>query len=81
MAKFGNQMEQATETGDAKKFDALFQKIYQLEILEFFLSGCESAERENQLHQHEACPLRTGGFLRSWAFILTHGRRFITKVT
>ena len=30
MAKLDNQMEQANETGDSKKFDALFQKIYQL---------------------------------------------------
>ena len=30
MAKFGDQMEHANETGDAKKFDALFQKMYQL---------------------------------------------------
>ena len=30
MAKFGHQMEQATETGDSKKFDELFQKMYQL---------------------------------------------------
>ena len=30
MAKLGDQMEQANETGDAKKFDALFQKIYVL---------------------------------------------------
>jgi hypothetical protein len=29
--KFGHQMEQANDTGDAKKFDKLFQKIYQLE--------------------------------------------------
>ena len=31
MAKFGDQMEHANETGDAKKFDALFQIIYELE--------------------------------------------------
>jgi hypothetical protein len=30
MAKFGNQMEQANEMGDAKKFDALFQRMYEL---------------------------------------------------
>ena len=30
MAKFGHQMEQATETGDSKKFDEMFQKMYQL---------------------------------------------------
>ena len=30
MAKLDNQMEQANETGDSKKFDALFQKIYEL---------------------------------------------------
>jgi hypothetical protein len=30
MAKLGDQMEQANETGDAKNFDALFQKMYQL---------------------------------------------------
>jgi hypothetical protein len=30
MAKFGNQMEHANETGDAKKFDALFQRLYEL---------------------------------------------------
>jgi hypothetical protein len=30
MAKFGHQMEQATETGDSKKFNELFQKMYQL---------------------------------------------------
>ena len=29
MAEFGHQMEQATETGDSKKFDELFQKMYQ----------------------------------------------------
>jgi hypothetical protein len=30
MAKLGHQMEQANETGDAKKFDALFQRMYAL---------------------------------------------------
>ena len=30
MAKIGHQMEQANETGDAKKFDALFQEMYEL---------------------------------------------------
>ena len=30
MAKLGNQMEQANETGDSKKFDALFQRMYEL---------------------------------------------------
>jgi hypothetical protein len=30
MAELGNQMEQANETGDAKKFDALFQRMYEL---------------------------------------------------
>ena len=30
MAKLGDQMEQANETGDAKKFDQLFQRIYEL---------------------------------------------------
>ena len=30
MAKFGNQMEHANETGDAKKFDALFREMYEL---------------------------------------------------
>ena len=30
MAKLGHQMEQANETGDSKKFDELFQKMYQL---------------------------------------------------
>jgi hypothetical protein len=30
MAKIGHQMEQANETGDAKKFDALFQRMYEL---------------------------------------------------
>ena len=30
MTNLGNQMEQANETGDAKEFDALFQKMYQL---------------------------------------------------
>ena len=30
MAKLGDQMEQANETGDSKKFDALFQKMYEL---------------------------------------------------
>ena len=30
MAKLGRQMEQANETGDSKKFDALFQIVYQL---------------------------------------------------
>ena len=30
MAELGNQMEQANETGDSKKFDALFQRMYEL---------------------------------------------------
>ena len=30
MGKLGDQMEQANETGDSKKFDALFQKMYEL---------------------------------------------------
>jgi hypothetical protein len=30
MAKLGAQMEQANETGDAKKFDALFQRMDEL---------------------------------------------------
>jgi hypothetical protein len=30
MAKLGEQMEQANETGDSKKFDALFQRMYEL---------------------------------------------------
>jgi hypothetical protein len=30
MAKLGDQMEQANETGSSKKFDELFQKMYQL---------------------------------------------------
>jgi hypothetical protein len=30
MAKLGNQIEQANEMGDAKKFDALFQRMYEL---------------------------------------------------
>ena len=30
MTKLGDQMEQANETGDSKKFDALFQKMYEL---------------------------------------------------
>ena len=30
MAKLGDQMEQANETGDSKKFDALFQKMNEL---------------------------------------------------
>ncbi len=30
MAKLGDQMEQANEMGDAKKFDALFQRMYEL---------------------------------------------------
>ena len=30
MANLGNQMEQANETGDSKKFDALFQRMYEL---------------------------------------------------
>ena len=30
MAKLGHQTEQANETGDSKKFDALFQKMYEL---------------------------------------------------
>jgi hypothetical protein len=29
MAKLGRQIEQANETGDAKKFDALFQRMYE----------------------------------------------------
>ena len=31
MTKLGHQMEQASETGDSKESDALFQKMYQLE--------------------------------------------------
>ena len=30
MAKLGRQMEQANETGDSKKFDALLQRVYDL---------------------------------------------------
>jgi hypothetical protein len=30
MAKLGEQTEQANETGDSEKFDALFQKMYEL---------------------------------------------------
>jgi hypothetical protein len=30
MDRLGHQMEQANETGDSKKFDALFQRIYEL---------------------------------------------------
>ena len=30
MANLGNQLEQANETGDSKKFDALFQRMYDL---------------------------------------------------
>jgi hypothetical protein len=30
MAELGNQMEQANETGDSKKFDAPFQRMYEL---------------------------------------------------
>ena len=30
MAKLGEQMEQANEMGDAKKIDALFQRMYEL---------------------------------------------------
>jgi hypothetical protein len=30
MAKLGDQMEQANEKGDSKKFDKLFQRIYEL---------------------------------------------------
>ena len=30
MAKLGDQMEQANEKGDSKKFDRLFQRIYEL---------------------------------------------------
>jgi hypothetical protein len=30
MANLGNQLEQANETGDSKKFDALFQRMYEL---------------------------------------------------
>ena len=30
MAKLGDQMEQANETEDSKKFDRLFQRIYEL---------------------------------------------------
>ena len=30
MAKLNNQIEQANEMGDAKKFDALFQRMYEL---------------------------------------------------
>jgi hypothetical protein len=30
MAQLGHQMEQANETGDSKKFDALFQRMYEL---------------------------------------------------
>jgi hypothetical protein len=30
MGKLGDQMQQANETGDSKKFDQLFQRIYEL---------------------------------------------------
>jgi len=30
MGKLGDQMEQANEKGDSKKFDDLFQRIYEL---------------------------------------------------
>ena len=30
MARFGDQMEQANEKGDSKKFDQLFQRMYEL---------------------------------------------------
>ena len=30
MAKLGDQLEQANEKGDSKKFDALFQRMYEL---------------------------------------------------
>jgi hypothetical protein len=30
MARLGHQMEQANETGDSKKFDALFNRMYEL---------------------------------------------------
>jgi hypothetical protein len=30
MAKLGRQMEQANETGDSEKFDALLQRVYDL---------------------------------------------------
>jgi hypothetical protein len=30
MAKLGRQMEQANETGDSEKFDALLQRVYEL---------------------------------------------------
>ena len=30
MANLGNQLEQANETADSKKFDALFQRMYEL---------------------------------------------------
>jgi hypothetical protein len=30
MANLGNQLEQTNETGDSKKFDALFQRMYDL---------------------------------------------------
>ena len=30
MARLGHQMEQANETGDSKKFEALFQRMYEL---------------------------------------------------
>jgi hypothetical protein len=30
MARLGHQMEQANETGDSKKFDALFHRMYEL---------------------------------------------------
>jgi len=30
MAKLGEQMDQANETGDSKKFDQLFQRMYEL---------------------------------------------------
>ena len=30
MARLGHQMEQANETGDSRKFDALFNRTYEL---------------------------------------------------
>ena len=30
MARLGHQMEQVNETGDSKKFDVLFQRMYEL---------------------------------------------------
>ena len=57
MAKLGDQMEQANETGDAKKFDALFQKMYQLgkqlgpEYVAVLVDGLQDIDPQSEVGQ------------------------------